>query len=690
MFDPVGVFRAFLISGLVLFLPFQVFAQTAHKPDVPAIEQSRIEWLISALEERNLPYEQRELFSQYGAFGSSLHVVIRPDTQSDDQPELFILAMPLYSAGDPGSPGRYDMEAALIFAEKTMQSGTNAEIRIAFLGNEYSVLPEDIESSRHEGFEDLLDIYDNPELMNLLYIDIPAETDKLGIHHGSVGNTAPMGILSPFTEACADLDIPYSFVIRYNELYKIGLASGPEVLEISQPRGVPSFFVYGEPLENPVKAIPGDRLGSLLFSYSEKLDTSPSDMDYHYSLLHAFSMTLYFSETLTVLSFLALLGISLFVFLIYTVIFRRTLITQWRIFFKRAWVVGVLFLLLVASLLGADLFLFFMKKIFSIFGSPRDYTEAMLKIIAAIALFNLTTPFFARLKIPRKANYYGSSAVVLIAVGLFIAAVFDITFIPIFLWAFVFGFLAAVIRRPILVFICTLLTPIQVIGALINIMTTGNSQLAQIIASVNFYITLYIAVISLPVLLLFSRAILLSRRLSHLQTAKKYTYFRLSFLGAAILAIVGYNIYLSLNTPLPPDRPVITEQSSADAIMTVSAGDIQFLDRRTVNLRLEAAGSPVQFNVILKNTVEGLPLVIYDTAMPYRISDDGNSVIFLLGEFPENPFSSEIVLPLDFRGILRAEALYTPWDGTVTPEPPENPGDYVLRVVREVPVPPEL
>jgi hypothetical protein len=53
--------------------------------------------------------------------------------------------------------------------------------------------------------------------------------------------------------------------------------------------------------------------------------------------------------------------------------------------------------------------------------------------------------------------------------------------------------------------------------------------------------------------------------------------------------------------------------------------------------------------------------VIYSAPMPFRYIEDSpsrSSIEFILGEGPPNPFATEIVLPANFAGFLRAEALY--------------------------------
>jgi hypothetical protein len=138
------------------------------------------------------------------------------------------------------------------------------------------------------------------------------------------------------------------------------------------------------------------------------------------------------------------------------------------------------------------------------------------------------------------------------------------------------------------------------------------------------------------------------------------------------------------------------------------------LERRILDITLKAPGTPVRFELYLEGAdgtsaeasapVPGAGLspaipMIYAAPMPFRfIADENNpgrdAVEFLLGEYPGNPFNTEILLPVDFSGYLRIQAVYAEWDGTIDTEPlPASPAkqpppeyDYALKIIRRIPV----
>ena len=160
---------------------------------------------------------------------------------------------------------------------------------------------------------------------------------------------------------------------------------------------------------------------------------------------------------------------------------------------------------------------------------------------------------------------------------------------------------------------------------------------------------------------------------------------RLLFLAAAsyILAISASSFARN-----PVRKPLLrTIEDTGTLLMEVD--DRILLERRILNITLEAPVPPLRFNLYLdapeppEKSSQGAEIpVIYAAVMPFRYIDDPsspnrNSIEFILGEEPPNPFTTEIVLPVDFRGVLRAEALYVD---------AEDPDHILQRIIRRYPI----
>jgi hypothetical protein len=401
-------------------------------------------------------------------------------------------------------------------------------------------------------------------------------------------------------------------------------------------------------------------------------------MDYHYSLFYFSGRTFYLSETATVLVFLSAAALLLFLFLVYSLISRRMLIIQWRIFMRHIWVVGLLFLLLAVSLFLAELWSALVKKLLALDG----YADLLLmaaKILCAIAFYNLLVPYFSRLRIPRKGNYFGSAAALLTVTGSMIAAVLDLSFVLLFLWACLFAFLGSIFRKAPLVIGAALLTPLELLAALANLAGRGYTRIFEIMDSGSLSITLYTVLTVLPCFLLLHRAEYLSGRTRHAAgNAGKRLIRRLIAAGASLLIFFSLALWFSRQPRQEGERKILIDEDERFLVLKAESG--VFLDRRIISLRVEAKEEPRLFTLKLESPDKAL--IIYDTPMPYRFAPDNKSVVFILGEEPDNPFRTELVLPQDFSGSLRAEAVYTsPPDGEAGKE-----GD-IHTVVRIIPVP---
>jgi hypothetical protein len=645
--------------------------------------------LSRVLTEEEIPFEVRPLFSEYGGFGSSIVVYLGPDTETEPEGPVFILAIPLCSEDESGEGLSYGLEAGLAFIKKARKRALQQPMWVAFLGDEPSRLPPDLRKGPHAGLEDLLTLPEDPENTVMFYADFSAPPEKLLIHHSGGRTPAPLSLLRPLPGLCAFYGLPFSFAVSSNELYKLGFVEGPSVLGASLGYGVPSLYLEGNrdgagPAGRP---IPAELLGDLFLGYTDALDFSTENLDYHYLIFQFRNKTIFVPELTTIITLWSLSALGFLIFLVYSIVLRRMLTIQWRLFFRRSWVIGILFAVLFLSLEAAELFFSFLL---SGFGLPRDnisYGGIIFTLSIALTLFSLIDPFFNRLKIPRRANFYGNAAVILIILGTLIAVFLDITFISAFIGASLFTILAALIPYSLPVYAIAFVSPLQIAGLLLTGMGAIGTGLPVLNQLPRIWIILFISVTALPSVLIFKRA-------SALAPVRKRPPFlwlvsRSIMLAGCMGALTFYVYKLSLDPPVTPVRRVIAEGPDNPAILDVTLTGSGFLARRSLEINLQARGEPVRFDLYLDSTNDPQP--IYAAPMPFVHTETADSPFettleFILGENPPNPFTTNMVLPRTFSGFLRAEALYTRYDPALDPGPPPAGDDYVLRVTRTIPI----
>jgi hypothetical protein len=662
------------------------------------------------LRERQIPFEERELFSGFGGFGSSVHVALPGPPHSESElVETLVLGIPLSGRETGELP--FGVELGLAFIEYIRAYGSAIAIQVAFLGDEVSQLPPDQRKVSHAGLQDLYTTVDDPEHTLLVYLDMDETPQSLVIHHGGGERIAALSVVESLMNVWNSQHIPYSFAVTFNELYKLNLVEGPQVISSTFDRDMHALYIQGSPAQKvsiplgigPVPeeedaVLSKEKLVTALAAYANSIHLVMGNLDYHYIIINCLGNYLFISERLTVLIFMLVIGTCLFLMLVYSVLYRKMLIIQWRVFSRHFWIPLIFLVFLVIALETAGYLISFMAKHYQLPLSLADYGRAGFKLVLALLFLSVLFPLLDFLKVPRKANLYGDAAIILVTLGVFIAAALHITFIPIFIWVLLFTFLGAIIKIPVLVYLCALITPLWALGRVffllqvaVGTLPFASGRLAAIFLAENPVTSLYLAIITLPFMLIIERGTVLlkrSRQKNKLPSFLSRLIPSLMLISGTLGALVFYTQHLRMHLPPPPVRRIMMEavldQQSA-SILSIRTTTLPFLERQTLSITLEARGKPQRFALYLEPEAGSLP-VIYAASMPYELNHEQNSIDFILGEGPPNPFTTELVLPRDFSGWLRVEALYDSWDPAIDTLPSPEQDDYILQVIKRVPL----
>jgi len=681
-------------------------------------ERENLSHVISVLDESTgggspgdvISIEKRPLLSSFGGFGTSVFARFRG---ADESKGTFVLAVPLYA--------RFAVDTALTLAEtlRYRQNSGNIpnDILIAFLGDEKNELSENsmafsVESSAddpgafspsgamaisHKGLRDLLSLTDMPENWVLCYFDAGEAPHELVLHHGMQGYAAPLEVIEPLISLLKTGDIPWSFEVRNLAIYKLGLAEGREALGITWGEEVNGFTLSGKIIANR-RNISGEEiispaaLAGVLIEYSKELNFPVINPDRHYSF---FSFPggnfLFAGERFTVILLLLAAGIVFSLYLIYSARYNAILLYHFRLFFRSFWIFLILLPFMVLSLKASGLFYSMLlgtidPKLLGTLPGSAVNAGAGLTILLAILVFILVSPILNIIRFfPTRARFYGFSAVIFIVTGTLTAAFLDFSFVTVFLWASLFVFLGAAASNPILVFLSAFAIPLSASGAIFNLLETGNGRFAELFfpqnrnAPESWVAAVQVALLSLPIFLLVMRGRILLRktfpREPGQKPGRKYKLIIVPVLFMAVVLAMLVQIQV-IGRGIPPERRFMIDAE----IISLAIGETIFQDSRIINLRLEARGSPIRFDVSIENEDGKTLLPVYSAPVPFERETEGKRIVFFLGEYPPNPLTLEIVVPLDFEGILKTQAVYNKWDpGVDTAEKPET-DDYILVV----------
>jgi hypothetical protein len=369
---------------------------------------------------------------------------------------------------------------------------------------------------------------------------------------------------------------------------------------------------------------------------------------------------------------------ALFIFstLVYTAAYRAVFYFNIRLFIRHAWIFIIFFPLLVLILQGSG---FFYSLLLKLFGRPVpsfDFPGAGLTVLLAVWLLYIPFHLLDIFHIPKKQNFYGASALILAGMGLIVAGILDFTYIPVFLWAFVFTLLGSFLHNPLGIIISALFIPLQAVGALYNLVESSNGTLARVfLNSANpgsWAASAQIAVLSLPFILLLKRGVVLfnKERRSSPRRIVMPLRFRIGFITVVLISMVIHVLFLPKTIPEQIRR--FGTQGAG-----ISLDETIFRESRIVEVRLEAPGKPLRFDLFLE--ADNSSPLVYSAPCPF-ISVNDKTIAFILGEDPPNPFTVEIVVPGELTGKFRVEAVYDSYDPFLDPDKEPETGDYILRI----------
>jgi hypothetical protein len=644
--------------------------------------------LFSSAEEINVlqrmgmigvPFEERELFSQYGGFGVSVHVSLRSAADPAEKTGSVAVAVPLSSSS-------FTQEVLIAFIEKMREASPHripVDVKAAFLADEYSSLPVDMRKNIHIGLEDLCAVLP-PETI-LLYLDFAAPPQKLVFAHGAKGWVTPLGAVKPLPALCKRMDVPYIFAASNNAFFRLGLMDGQEVVGLAGEQGINAVFISDNagikgavganaPADsadaaNTAPSLTVQDIASLLVDYVETVEWTDSQTDdTHFVIMtNADRQARFISETNLVVTTLAGAALLLIIFLTYSIVKRRLFIVKFRIFLAYSWVLLLFAALFFAVLEGVGIFVSFVSRSVHIF----DVWTALLKIVIGFLTYSLIASLFDKLKIPGKQRFFGSAALLLGVVNLLVIIFIDIDLAPIFAVCLACIAVGAVPNLAIVCYISAFLLPLQSIGLFIEFL--GNSELIKTTTDVrvNFAITSCI----LPIWFVLKRGTLLlntslKRQKSVFSVKPKIgflirTAFLLVFLFTAALIL-----FYRLNPiQTEPARRVLESENS----LVLDVKESVLLERRIYKVSVQAEGKPCRFDVALEaNAADVLRDSLYFCSAPLRFND--GRIELVLGENPPNPFLFEIVFgdaaPLDdFVATLRVDAVYAVYDPRIAEKP---------------------
>lgn len=598
--------------------------------------------LVKQAQILQITYDLRPLLQTYGGFGTSIQFdIVGDDPESNDI--YLLIAVPLYS--DAAVNTAFSMLSDLI------KQRPNRGVRVAFLADE---------QEEHRGLLDQLDQFDDPESVVILYGDFLAAGNHLYLYQGSKGHVSPRQLVEQSLLMAEEKGISIELPQPYNELYRFGWVQVPEALQLIQDRGHPALYVSDYRLAYSEKEVfelePNQAEKQVAFFLKALVDHIPRDtstFDYHYTIL-AFNKhyRLMNEKTIIGLIILSVFSIILF-FSIYSIVLRRKIIHFWIVFLRRSWVILIYFMLLVASLyLSRLLFLLWSLK----HGSTTQYPEgvALLFLLLWLSLFSLASPITQNIVIPKRASFYGHGAIIVLVLGMFTAILLDITLIPIFVWALLWGWIGSFVHSFSMSLFSTILAPTQMLILFLIGMMNGTALNSLFISFINVKDSLLLAFFVLPFVLLWKRTALLRIQKSKRKGKAAPLHFgRYIFAAAMIISLFILEPY--------KDKSKGQEAAGLAAEPTKSLFNSKisqsvFFNQRSVTVTISANTPIERYEISLERADPKDALILIESTIPFK-NRGINRMDSDLASHPDNPFYFDLLLPRDQELTIRIKGV---------------------------------
>ncbi|MDR0645235.1 MAG: hypothetical protein LBG05_10115 [Treponema sp.] len=641
-----------------------------------------------------ISFEERELFSQYGSFGTSIHIFLPSETEAIG---TVAVAAPLLNRP-------FTQEIGIAFIEKIKKREKITlhkrpiNVRVAFLADEDSTLPVDMRKNTRAGLKDLCAVL--PPESVLLYLDFDGPPQKLLFTHGAKGRGTPLIAVKPLPELCKQHNIPYIFAVSNNAFFRLGLVEGQETVELAGKQEINAVFVSrkekADVTDGKSDLLTAENIADLLVDYVETIEWADSERDdTHFAMMtNAAGQECFISETTLVVMALTGVAVLLIVFLMFSIIKRRLFIVQFRIFFIYFWVLLLFAALFFAVLEGVGAFILFIARVANIF----NVLTVAFKIVVSLLTYSLIAELFDGLKIPGKQHFFSNSTVLLGVVNLLVVLFIDIDLVPIFAVCLVCIFIGAVSKIAAVCYLFAILLSLQSVSLFAAFWGNGSGELTQMLMSADISVNLAITSCTLPIWFILKRGtFLLTIRVKR----QKFTLFNLfskpkisflirtAFLLVFLFITVQFLFYYLKIIPIQVEP--VRRVSENGLILDVKKSD--FLERRIYGISIQAEGKPCRFDITLESeSADFFKNFLYSCSVPFRL--DGDKIELILGENPPNPFFFEIAFSVsesanfsaDFIGTLRTDAIYAVYDSRVDKAGKPETEDYALtlRGVREL------
>lgn len=635
-------------------------------------EKSTLKFIQTQLSQWGIPVQSRDFsgLAEAGSFSSSLDILI-PGKLKD----RMILVIPLDQKDEAAPGGGISITAGLAMAHYFTENPLDITLQILFLGGERGdLLPYPLGSRAF-----LQDYY--PEApVGVFYLDAQSPRGNLRLQVDSLGRAAPIWMVKGLTESFQGGDFTFLLEGSHPPLIRLSLAEGQSVLDHYFQKEIPGILITsGDGTELSPEVWIREMIGAVERFITRYKEGLPATWDRHYLLFQWQDQFMILDQKSYIILLLITIGIILIL------IFIRPEVIRERFFsvIKHSWQLPLIFIALFLFLYAAT---WLLQNLITWRDFPslwKFYPSLFLSLKLAVGFFLYYLLFFIFRRMPliRWSTFYvfGSLAVttVLTVLSLFTGLANSFYF----LWTLVLTVLFALWNNRYWRLGLLILMPLWFIKAVGELfIQTPDFTLINAVLFSPVEGNLVLTLLTFPLILLVSAY----HYVSHKKRGRnEQSWNEIFMMISALLSIVlGFTVAeanpflegrkiplywvddqsensreIRISSPvawpeallaipgeslplIPQLRESLYEVEMIPGI-TFQSSVMNFLDRKTWSLVLNAPGQPQQLKLQIRSESE---LVIYSCSFPYRILPGSREAEVFVGRNPPLPFKVDLTV----------------------------------------------
>lgn len=543
-----------------------------------------------------------------------------------------------------------------------------------------------------------------------LYLDLSEENELITIKNSSDTDLSPMWLIEDFTDLFMKNNLDFSTESIQSMVYQSGFEKASPIINKFLENEIPTLLLQSRPHQS--QPLLDDQwlnavIESVMSFILDSKEGYEKEWDRHYYITKVGAILLTLGEkegikiTIGLMSLLALI-----------ILFKsRNLHLNLKRFKKHLWTLPLLFFLTFMYLFLSTLIIEEISLIRDMPDLWQQYpgTFLLFKLFAALFLYSSFLFLIRGLALSPSHHFYTYSAFFSVILSMLVVFIFNINYSYFFFWSLVAVSIFMISRKEFVKRIAIALSPLPLIIICYIIFSHPYLKICSFLLMSRIKGNIFLTIIIMPSLMLISSLNYFHHRFHRHRNSFRNIMTMLLWGSFTFIILFNINISSPFNAsnrqPIHIDEVIDLNKRSRSILLSSPApiGDIKleldkqtmelsdvgrsaeitapmisdllniteedstFLDRLSLNYKINAKGSPEMVNIQL---IAEKPIILFNSNFPYDVTSDGKSITFYIGKNPLMPLDLKLILPRGSRPDFYLSMSYTdfPYNFVLTSE----------------------